>query len=81
MTNNDSTRTKEHGQRASKTHRILAIFIIATGLAASGTAVFLRSPAKAIVTNTAIIVPSKQMQGPRRAPQHPPPMGGSKSPT
>jgi sugar lactone lactonase YvrE len=63
MTNNDSTWTKERGQRPSKTHRILAIFIIATGLAAGGTAVFLRSPAKAIVTNTPIIVPSKPMQG------------------
>src|SRR5216684_1729197 len=63
MTNNGSTRTKESGQGARRTHRILALFIIVAGLAAGGTSVFFRNQAKAIVSKSATIAPSKPMQG------------------
>jgi sugar lactone lactonase YvrE len=63
MTNKGSTQTRVSGQVARKAYRILALFIIVAGIAAGGTAVFLRNQAKAVVSNSATIVPPKPMQG------------------
>jgi len=59
---NSSTRTRESGEGAGRTHRHLALFIIVAGLAAGGLAVFHKHQLKSAV-GSAAVVPSKPMQG------------------